>query len=291
VKFAFIDAEKAWFPVEFMCRQLAVSRSGFYAWQARGPSAHAITDAVLGREVEEAHVESRRTYGSPRVHAQLKAEGRRTSRKRVARLMREKGLVARRKKRGRRTTDSKHGLPVAPNLLERDFTVEAPNRVWVTDITYVWTREGWLYLSAIVDLFARVVVGWAMSENIDTQMCLAALSMAVARRNPPAGLVHHSDRGCQYASHDYRKALAERGIQCSMSRKGDCWDNAVAESFWSTLKTELIEGRDFATRAQARQAIFEFIEVFYNRKRIHSSCGYQTPVDKEMIAFQTAVAA
>ena len=283
MKFALIDAEKTGFPVDFMCEQLDVSRSGYYAWRDREPSKHALDDFALSTEIAALHAESRRTYGSPRIHEDLKAAGRKTSRKRIARLMSEQGLAARRKKRFKRTTDSNHKLPIAENILDRDFVVDEPNRVWVTDITYIWTREGWLYLAAIVDLYSRAVVGWAMSETIDRNLCLSALAMAVMARQPKPGLVHHSDRGSQYASADYRRALDDNKMICSMSRKGDCWDNAVAESFWSTIKAELIHGVDFPTRTAAQQAIFEYIEVFYNRRRRHSTIDYRTPAQQEEI--------
>ena len=289
MKFAFIDAEKASFEVRFMCSQLEVSRSGFYAWRGRKPSARAIDEALLVEEVRSVHNASRGTYGSPRVHAALKGRGRRTSCKRVARIMREGCLVSRHKRRTRRTTDSNHAFPIAPNILNRDFTTTAPNQAWVTDITYVWTREGWLYVAAVLDLFSRMVVGWAMSERIDRQLCLDALAMAVAARQPAPGLVHHSDRGSQYASADYREAMAQHGMICSMSRKGDCWDNAVAEAFWGTLKAEVVEGTDFATRPSARSTIFEFIEVFYNRQRLHSTLGYTTPALEEARYYGTTI--
>ena len=283
MKFALVDAEKTNFPVDFMCEQLEVSRSGYYAWRDREPSKHAKDDEALAAEIAALHAESRRTYGSPRIHEDLKDAGHKTSRKRVARLMNEQGLAARRKKRFRRTTDSNHSLPVAENILDRDFVVDEPNRVWVTDITYIWTREGWLYLAAIVDLYSRAVVGWAMSETIDRNLCLNALTMAVVARKPKPGLVHHSDRGSQYASADYQRALRDNQMVCSMSRKGDCWDNAVAESFWSTIKVELIHGVDFVSRAAAQQAVFEYIEVFYNRRRRHSTIDYRTPAQQEEI--------
>lgn len=281
MKFALIDVEKTKFPVAFMCRELEVSASGYYAWCGRGPSQHAKDDEELAAAIVEFHAASRKTYGSPRIHEDLKDAGHKVSRKRVVRLMQEQGVAARRKKRFRRTTDSTHSFPVAENLLEREFYVDEPNRIWVTDITYVWTREGWLYLAAIVDLYSRAVVGWAMSETIDRNLCLNALTMAVVARRPKPGLVHHSDRGSQYASGDYRRALDDNKMICSMSRKGDCWDNAVAESFWSTIKAELIHGVDFPTRAAAQQAIFEYIEVFYNRRRRHSTIDYRTPAQQE----------
>jgi len=283
VKFALVDAEKAEFPVGFMCRQLGVSRSGYYAWRGRPPSKRAGETAALRGEVEAVFRENKGRYGSPRVLSELSGRGRCTSRKRVARLMRDQGLVARRRPPGRRTTDSDHPFPVAPNLLERTFATSAPNQVWVTDLTYIWTREGWLYLSAILDLYSRAVVGWAMSDRIDTALCLRALHMAVAARRPAPGLVHHSDRGSQYASQEYRHALAQHGIVCSMSRRGDCWDNAVAESFWSTLKTELADDLDVVSRAAARRVIFEYIETFYNLRRRHSSISYRSPRDHELL--------
>jgi transposase InsO family protein len=283
VKFAFIAAEKAWAPVSILCRVLNVSRSGFYAAQERGPSVRATEDRKLAVAVAAAHSVGRGAYGSPRVHEELKADGVAVSRKRVARIMSELGLEGRRKRPFKATTDSKHDLPVAENVLDRRFEVAAPDVAWVTDITYVWTAEGWLYLAAILDLFSRRVVGLAMSERIDRALVLEALRNAVGRRAPNAGLLHHSDRGSQYASGAYQDALADLGVVCSMSRKGNCWDNAVAESFFATLKTELVYTRRFATRAEAREAIFEFVEVFYNRRRRHSTLGYASPVEFEMM--------
>jgi transposase InsO family protein len=282
VKFAFISAEKAHAPVSVLCRTLEVARSGFYAWQARDPSEQHIDDEKLGVEIAAIHRASGETYGSPRILLDLHAKGLQVSRKRVARLMRELGIRSRRKRRFKATTDSGHQLPVAENVLDRKFEVDAPNVAWVTDITYVWTDEGWLYLATILDLFSRRVVGLAMSERIDRALVLEALRVAVGRRTPDAGLLHHSDRGSQYASNDYQDALAEQGIVCSMSRKGNCWDNAVAESFFATLKTECIHGRRFATRAEAREAIFHFVEIFYNATRRHSTLGYLSPMEFEM---------
>jgi transposase InsO family protein len=282
VKFAFIAAEKATTPVSILCRILGVSRSGFYAWEARGPSGRDAHDEKLKPRIAAIYKASGGTYGSPRVYRELQAEGLSVSRKRVARLMAELGLESVRKRPYKATTDSNHSQPVAENVLDRQFEVEAPNVAWVTDITYIWTAEGWLYLAAILDLFSRRVVGHATSERIDRALVLAALQNAVARRSPEAGLVHHSDRGSQYASDDYQAALEEIGVVCSMSRKGNCWDNAVAESFFATLKTELVYTRRFATRAEAREAIFHFIEVFYNRRRRHSSIDYMAPVDFEI---------
>ena len=282
MRFEFIQAQKAHFPVEFMCEQLEVSRSGFYAWRERPESARRQQDTQLAQQVAQAHRDSRGTYGSPRVHAELQAQGHKVGRKRVARLMREQELAARRRRRSVRTTHSQHRHPVAPNLLARDFSPDKPNSTWATDITYVWTAEGWLYLAVMLDLFSRRVVGWAMSEHIDTPLVLGALEMALQGRQPPQGLLHHSDRGSQYASTRYQQALACRGIHCSMSRKGNCWDNAVAESFFSSLKMELVYLKDFSSRHQARSAIFEYIEVFYNRRRLHSAVGYKTPSEVEL---------
>jgi len=283
VKFAFISEEKVAFPVAALCRLLAVSPSGFYAAQGRPRSLHARRDDKLTEQVVEAHAASKGRYGSPRVHAELKAAGEQVGRKRVARLMREKKLAARMRRRFRTTTDSKHDFPIAPNVLERDFTASAPDRAWVTDITFLWTAQGWLYLAVILDLFSRRVVGWATSQNVDRHLALAALDTALARRRPAAGLVHHSDRGSTYASSDYRKALDARGLECSMSRKGDCWDNAVAESFFSTLKRELEGIDDFESRAGATLSIGDYIDGFYNIQRRHSAINYTSPVEFELI--------
>jgi transposase InsO family protein len=291
VKYEFIQAEKAHFPVELLCQHLGVSRSGFYAWSQRPESARQQADKDLAEEVAQVHRDSRGTYGSPRVHAELQARGRKVSRKRMARLMGEQRLAARRRRRFVRTTDSNHCNPVAPNVLERDFSPSQPNSTWATDITYVWTGEGWLYLAVVLDLFSRRVVGWSMREHIDTKLVLGALEMALEGRKPPQGLIHHSDRGSQYASAEYQQALASHGIHCSMSRKGNCWDNAVVESFFSTLKMELVYLTDFATRHQARSALFEYIEVFYNRKRRHSSLGYLSPWEYERAALPAKLAA
>ncbi len=281
MKFAFIAEEKASFPIAVLCKVLDVSRSGFYEWFERDPSTRASDDKKLKVHVAAIYERSGGRYGSPRVHRELRAEGFSVSRKRVARLMTELGLQSRRKRKFRATTDSSHDLPVAENVLDRKFEVDAPDVAWVTDITYVWTSEGWLYLAAILDLFSRRVVGFAMSNRIDRALTLEALRMAVGRRTPNAGLVHHSDRGSQYASGDYQKALDELGVVCSMSRKGNCWDNAVAESFFATLKTELVYLTKFKTREEAKRAIFDFIESFYNHRRRHSTLGYVSPVEFE----------
>jgi putative transposase len=283
VKFAFVLEEKVAFPIAVLCRLLAVSPSGYYAMQGRPRSRHALRDDDLAERVAEAHAASRRRYGSPRVHAELKATGEQVGRKRVARLMRERKLVGRTRRRFRTTTDSKHDFPIAPNVLARDFTASAPDRAWVTDITFLWTAQGWLYLAVILDLFSRRVVGWATSQNVDRHLALAALDMAFTRRRPLAGLVHHSDRGSTYASSDYRKALKARGIECSMSRKGDCYDNAVAESFFSSLKREMEGIDDHESRAAATISIGEYIDGFYNLQRRHSAINYTSPVEFELI--------
>jgi transposase InsO family protein len=282
VKFAFISEEKVAFPIAVLCRLLAVSASGYYASCGRPKSSRARRDEELSERVAAAHLASKRRYGSPRVHAELKAAGERVGRKRVARLMREKKLAARARRRFRATTDSNHTFPIAPNVLERDFTASAPNEAWVTDITFVWTAQGWLYLAVILDLFSRRVVGWATSQNVDRHLALAALDKALMLRRPRAGLVHHSDRGSTYASSDYRKALETRGIECSMSRSGDCWDNAVAESFFSSLKREIEEIDDLESWAGATHYIGEYIDGFYNLQRRHSAINYNSPIEFEL---------
>jgi len=281
VRYRFIAAEKAEYPVALMSRLLQVSRSGFYAWSKRPESARARSDRALVVDIKAAHRVSRGNYGSPRVYRELVAQGHTVGRDRVARLMRENGLRGKRRRRFRITTQSNHHHPVAPNVLERQFAVQRPNVAWVGDITYVWTLEGWLYLTVILDLYSRRVVGWAMGERIDQALTLRALDMALTARVPVPGLIHHSDRGSQYAANDYRKRLLARGITCSMSRKGNCWDNAVAESFFATLKVEFIHETIFHTRAQASAEIFEYIEVFYNRVRRHSFLDYLSPQEFE----------
>jgi putative transposase len=283
VKFAFISGEKVAFPVAVLCHVMAVSASGYYASLGRVVSPRGRRDKDLARRVSEAHLASKRRYGSPRVHADLKAAGQCVGRKRVARLMRENGLVARTRRRFRTTTNSKHTFPIAPNVLERDFTALGPDQAWVTDITFLWTKQGWLYLAVILDLFSRRVVGWATSQNVDRHLALAALDMALVHRRPATGLVHHSDRGSTYASTDYRNALKSRGIECSMSRKGDCWDNAVAESFFATLKREMDNADDLESRAVATLSIHEYIDGFYNFQRRHSAINYNSPVEFELI--------
>lgn len=285
MKYAAIKAHQAYFKVALMCRALEVSRSGFYAAQRRRASVRAKRDEELRTQVRVIHQASRRTYGSPRVHAELQAQGERCGRKRIARLMRQEGLRVKVRRRMRpTTTDSKHTHGVAPNLLDRRFAVteiEATNRVWVGDITYVPTREGWLYLAIILDLASRKVVGWSMGRTLEASLVIDALSMAVEARCPGSGLLHHSDRGVQYASLDYQELLARHRIVVSMSRRANCYDNAVVESFFATLEWELIERNDWATRDAARVAIFDYIECWYNRRRRHSSLGYLSPVEYE----------
>jgi putative transposase len=282
VKYAFIQAKKVAYPVAMMCRVLGVSTSGFYAWQKAPESARTKSDAVLARRISATHLKSRRRYGSPRVHAELRAEGVRVGQKRVARIMRTEGLVARRRRRSRRTTDSNHSDPIAPNLVQRDFHADAPDETWVTDVTCIWTLQGWLFLAVMLDLFSRRVVGWATSATNDRELALAALRQAVARRRPQPGLVHHSDRGSPYASDDYRRELRRYGITASMSRKGDCWDNSVAESFFSSLKTELVDDSLYESHAQATRSIGEYIDAFYNPVRRHSYLSYASPIEFEL---------
>jgi len=271
------------FPVSAMCRVFKVSRSGYYAWLRRPESPRKTEDKALSEMIKEIHKESGGEYGSPKVHEELRRRGTRCGRKRVARLMRKDGLRAKTVRKFKATTNSDHSLPVAENLLNRDFSPAEPNRAWVADITYVWTNEGWLYLAIVIDLFSRAVVGWSMSERMTRTLVMDAFTLAVKRRNPPPGLIHHSDRGSQYASADFQRLLAKYGAICSMSRKANCWDNAAAESFFSLLKRALVFHNQYPTRAQARQSIFDYIERFYNRKRIHSSLGYRTPYEVDQL--------
>jgi putative transposase len=291
VKFAFIAVEQVAFSIVMLCRVLGVSTSGYYAWAGRSASLRSKRDDELRERVRAAHAASKGRYGSPRVHAELRAKGEKVGRKRVARLMRRANLVGRRKRRFRSTTDSNHAFPIAPNILERDFTATAPNQVWVTDITSIWTQEGWLYLAVILDLFSRRVVGWATSANIDRYLALMALTTALRDRRPSAGLVHHSDRGSTYASGDYRKALDAHQIECSMSRRGDCWDNAVSESFFASLKREVEEIDRLEGRVQATTIVGEYIDRFYNLQRRHSTIAYKSPVEFELMYYSDSQAA
>jgi putative transposase len=282
MKYHFMAEQRGIHSVGKMAEVLKVSRSGYNAWRGRPGSPHEAADRELTEEIRGIQRQSRRRYGSPRVTAALWRAGRRVGHNRVARLMRVNELSARPKRRFRVTTKASASLPVAENLLGRSFAVAKVNRVWVSDITYIATTEGWLYLATVLDLCSRRVVGWSMSTWLGTQLVLRAFAMAVLSRRPPKGLLFHSDRGSQYASHAFREALQRAGMQQSMSRKGDCWDNAPSEAFFKTLKTELMQGgKAFASRQAARTEIFEYLEVFYNRQRLHSSLGNVTPVEFE----------
>jgi putative transposase len=260
-----------------LCQVLEISESGYYAWRKREPSQRKRDDERLGKLIEDAYRNNRQVYGSPRLHAELKEQGVYCGRKRVARLMRERGINAKPRRRKMKTTDSRHDHPVAPNLLARDFTADAANTKWVADITGIETQEGDLYLAAIVDIYSRFAVGWAMGKERDEQLITKAAVMALERRRPAAGLLHHSDRGSQYTSLGYQGLLKQYGIEISMSGKGDCYDNALMESFFGTVKEECVERQNYKTRAEARNSVFEYLEVFYNRQRRHSSLGYVSP--------------
>jgi putative transposase len=277
MRFRFVAAERASFPVRLLRRVVGAAASGFYAWLRRGPARREGADRGLGARVEAVFAASRGTYGSPRVHAELRAQGVRVGRNRVARLMREGGLSATVRRRAPRTTDSRHGHPVAPNLLGRRFAADRPDAVWLADISYLPTGEGWLYLAAIKDMATREIVGWSMADSLKADLACDALLMAIRRRRPPRGLLHHSDRGVQYASEPYQAILARHGFRCSMSRRGNCLDNAPMESFFGSLKTELVHRTAFPTRKAARRAVFEYVEAFYNRRRRHSALGFLTP--------------
>ncbi len=282
MRFDFIHAESATSPVSVLCRMLGVSRSGYYSWTKRGVCERTVEDELLAVEVRAIHAKSRGAYGSPQIHRELR-KTRAVSRKRIARLMRREGLRGAVPPRFRKTTLSDHDRRVATNVLGRDFCAARPNQKWVGDITYIWTAEGSMYLAVIIDLFSRRVVGWAAANHMRASLAADALRMALGRHRPPPGLVHHTDRGSQYASAEYQALLASHGIICSMSRSGDCWDNAVAESFFATLKKELIRRYRWLGRVDAARAVAEYIEVFYNNHRLHSSLGYFTPADYETI--------
>lgn len=269
---------------------LGVSRSGFYAWRSREPSAADVRRAELTTRVTTIHAEVKGRYGSPRIHAELAAQGVACGVNFVARVMREAGIAAKTKRKFRQTTDSNHSHPVAENVLDRQFDPEEPNTSWVADVTYIPTREGWLYLAVVEDLFSRRVVGWSMDATMTSRLVVDALEMALAARprgSSSSGLVAHSDRGSQYASEHYRRRLTEERIECSMSRRGDCWDNAPVESFFASLKKELVHDEDYATRAEAKASVFEYIEAFYNRVRRHSALGYVAPAEYERTHNQT----
>jgi putative transposase len=282
VTYRFIDQHKGQWPVRLLCETLEASAAGYYAWRQRPRHARQQRRDALVAEIRAIHAEFRACYGSPRIHAELAARGRDCCINTVAKLMRDNDVRAKTARKFRvRTTDSNHDLPVADNLLGRQFNPSQANEAWVADITYIPTREGWLYLAAVEDLYSRRVVGCAMAEHMESRLVVDALELAVQRRLPGEGLLSHSDRGSQYASEHYQRLLARHGITCSMSRKADCWDNAPMESFFASLKKELVHGADFATRSEARAAIFEYIEVFYNNQRRHSSLGYVSPAEYE----------
>ncbi|HJL43259.1 MAG TPA: IS3 family transposase [Myxococcales bacterium LLY-WYZ-16_1] len=279
-----IHAERAHVSVALACRVLEVSRSGYYAWRQRGPSKRAQDNLRLRAEIRDIHADHKARYGSPRIHRELVARGFRVGRHRVARLMAEDGLQGRQRRRFRKTTDSNHALRVAPNVLDRDFTAAAPNEKWVGDITYIRTLEGWLYLAVLIDLFSRRVVGFAMSTTIDTDLALQALTNALTSRRPPAELVHHTDRDCRYCSHSYQAAIRNHDLLPSMSRKGNCWDNAAAESFFATLEKELLADFPLSTTAYTQAEVTEYIEDYYNAIRRHSSIDYMSPIQFELRA-------
>jgi transposase InsO family protein len=285
MKFRAIRDNIGRFSVSLMCSVLGVSTSGYYAWRERRPSPRAQANDRLLSQIREVHQRSRCTYGSPRITQELRAQGHRVGENRVAELMRTAAIRAKSARRWKATTQSAHRLPVAENTLDRQFTVDQPNQVWAGDLTYVWTAQGWLYLAVVIDLYSRSVIGWAMSDRLCADLATQALTMALWRRKPSrGGLLYHSDRGVQYAAREYQQLLAAHGIACSMSRKGNCWDNAVVESFFHTLKVELVHHRRYLTRDEARQDIFEWIEVFYNRERRHSYLGYRSPAEFEAMA-------
>ena len=281
MRYRAIHAQTGRVPVRRMCRTLAVSSSGYYAWVARPESRRAAENRRLVAEIRVIHAESRRTYGSPRVHATLQAQGQQIGAHRVARFMRTSAIRAKTVKKWRATTDSAHPYPVVPNTLNRQFAVAAPNRVWAGDITYIWTAEGWLYLAVVLDLYSRRVIAWGMGSRLTQDLATGALTMAIEHRRPAHGVVHHTDRGSQYAATRYRELLAGHGLTASMSRRGNGWDNAVVESFFHTLKTEHVHHHRYRTREEARQDMFEWIEVFYNRVRRHSTLGYRSPAEFE----------
>lgn len=283
MRYRFIYTNQEVFKTTLMCDALEVSRSGYYSWRMRPESERKKAGKELTSNIRVIHGMSRKTYGSPRIHAQLAADGIRCGLNRVARLMRQAGIRAKTVRKFKATTTSRHNLPVAPNLLEKRFHTNVPNQVWVADITYIPTREGWLYLAAIMDIFSRMLIGWSMDSRMGRGLVIKALQMALLNRKPAPGLIHHSDRGSQYASYDYQHHLSEYQIRPSMSGKGDCYDNAVQESFFKTLKTELVYHCDYQTRDEAKKSVFEYIEVFYNRQRRHSFIGYMSPAEFEAL--------
>jgi putative transposase len=291
VKYQAIHEHRGRFATRWMCRQLKVSASGFYAWRQRAPAPRAVRDEQLKVLIRASYAAGRKTYGSPRIYRDLKAQGQCVGRKRVARLMAQEGLAGLRKRRFCRTTDSAHDLPLASNALNRQFKPSAPNAAWAGDITYLRTPTGWLYLAIVMDLFSRKIVGWAIADHMRTELVTRALDLAVQQRQPAEGLLHHSDRGSQYASHHFQGVLKNHGITCSMSRKAECWDNAVVESFFGTMKEELVYRRSWGSDAELRAAVAEYITCFYNAKRLHSTLGYVSPMEYEEEAQRLLVAA
>jgi transposase InsO family protein len=282
MRFRFIEDRRADYPVRILCDVLSVSPAGYYAWRSRPASSRSAANRGLVNDIKRVHRDTNGRYGSPRIHVELKAMGRGASRGRIERLMRHHGIRAiMARPRRVRTTDSRHDLPIAPNLLDRNFTATAPNRIWLADITYIETDQGWLYLAAILDLYSRRIVGWAMADHLRADLPLAALRMAISAQQPGAGLIHHSDRGVQYASAEYRKLLQAAGFKASMSRKADCYDNAPMESFFHTLKVELVHQQRWGTREDAKRGLFAYIECDYNRQRLHSALGDLTPEQAE----------
>lgn len=284
MKFAFIhrmSAQKAWFTIARMCRLFEVTRQGYYAYLRSLCSPRLAEEVALLQRIKAIHAESKCAYGSPRIRRELRRRGEHVSKRRIERVMRGAGIVGTSRRRHKTTTRSNPAHPVAPNILDRDFTATRPDQRWVTDITYIWTDEGWAYLATILDLYSRRVVGWSLSTSLSTELPLQALDNALRQRTPGGELLHHSDRGCQYTSSAYRRALAQRGITVSMSRRGNCWDNAVAESFFASLKCELVYTRRWRTRVELRASLFEYLESFYNRRRLHSALNYRTPAEVE----------
>lgn len=292
MRFAFIDAEKVRFPVRRLCRLLDVSESGYHAWRKRPESKRTTDNRRLAAHIRAEFAHSDETYGSPRIKQELDANGNAAGRHRVARIMQQEGIKAGKPKRFKKTTDSDHAMPIAPNLVARRFDKigSAPNKLWVSDLTYIWTWQGWIYLAVVIDVFSRKIVGWAVQDSMETSIVNGALAMALTRRVPAPGLIFHSDRGSQYASDDFRNRLVAHGIVQSMSRKGDCWDNAIAESFFATIKKELIDRRSWATHKQVENAVHNWIECFYNGRRRHSSLGYLNPIDYEALTREASAA-
>jgi len=282
MKYPFISAHRKIFRVGLMCNILDVSRSGYYIWLRRPESLRKKENRKLAARIKVIHGQKHKLYGSPRIHKELNEDGVVCSRNRVARIMKQEGVRAVVPRKYKATTDSKHNLPVAPNLLKQDFDIKEPNKVWLADITYISTLEGWLYLAAVMDLGCRRIKGWSMSNRLTKELALDALKMAICNNPKTTGIIHHSDRGSQYASLEYQKLLKNKDLSCSMSRKGNCWDNAPMESFFHTLKTEWVYGLKYNTRQQAKASIFEYIEIFYNRQRRHSALKYMNPCQYEL---------